>query len=57
MAARLTVSPAPSEFPVQRRATPAFRIARRLLRTVGIAHLSSSIGLDRPGMMALRRGG
>ncbi|MGH7748526.1 MAG: lysophospholipid acyltransferase family protein, partial [Candidatus Dormibacteria bacterium] len=34
-AARLTVSPAPSEFPVRRRATPAFRAARRLLRGVG----------------------
>ena len=35
MAARLTVSPPPSEFPVRRRATPTFRAARRLLRGVG----------------------
>ena len=35
MAARLTVSPPPSEFPVQRRATLTFRATRRLLRGVG----------------------
>jgi 1-acyl-sn-glycerol-3-phosphate acyltransferase len=52
MAARLTVSPAPSEFPVQRRATPAFRIARRLLRSVGRALFAVEVrGLEnlRPG--------
>jgi 1-acyl-sn-glycerol-3-phosphate acyltransferase len=35
MAARLTVSPPPAEFPVQAHATPAFRACRRLLRGIG----------------------
>jgi len=35
MAARVTVSPAPSDFPVQARPTLAFRAARRLLRGIG----------------------
>ncbi|HEY2702192.1 MAG TPA: lysophospholipid acyltransferase family protein [Candidatus Dormibacteraeota bacterium] len=35
MAARLTVSPPPSEFPVRPRATPAARAVRRLFRGVG----------------------
>jgi 1-acyl-sn-glycerol-3-phosphate acyltransferase len=35
MAARLTVSPQPSDFPVQPRPTLAFRAARRLLRGLG----------------------
>lgn len=35
MAARLTVSPSPADFPVRRRATPGFRAARRLLRGLG----------------------